>query len=87
MAQIENGESSTSVHAIVRRPRCRCDGYGFFWGSEIRGWRGQPHDRLICRECGKPFLFEQIWHWWKGYKSNEQVQTDFRSGSSGDCER
>lgn len=66
--------NKASVQSVVRRPQCRCNGYGFFWGSEVSGWRGKPHDRLICRDCGRPFWFERIWYWFKGYKSNEQVR-------------
>ena len=66
---MSNDSNEASVQSIVRRPQCRCDGYGFFWGSEILGWRGNPHDRLICRDCGRPFWFERIWYWFKGYKN------------------
>jgi len=53
---------------------CKCDGFGYFFGREIRTWKRRPLDVLECLECGRPSIFQRMWYWWYGYTSNEQVR-------------
>jgi hypothetical protein len=69
--------NEASVQSVVRRPVCRCGGYQFFWGSEIRGWRGKEWDQVSCIDCAGLFWFDKLWLRWYGYTSNEQIQSDF----------
>lgn len=56
--------------------KCKCNGYGFFWFTEIKDWKGKLCDRVICLECGNPFWFEKLYYWYYGYKSNNQIRTN-----------
>jgi hypothetical protein len=67
------------------RSMCRCGGYGFFWGSEIRGWKGSHGAHVVCIQCGRLFWFEKLWYWFMGYRSNDQIQSEFKS-INGKCE-
>jgi len=53
--------------------QCKCHGFGYLYGSEIRGWRGRPSDNLTCRDCGKPSAWQRLLYWWRGYRSNDDV--------------
>lgn len=76
---------------------CKCHGFGFFFGSEIRGWRRRPSDRLTCRDCGKPSAWQRLLYWWYGYRSNDDViespasyvlaNPQFNGGQECDAER
>lgn len=57
----------------MRWSNCECRGWGWFWASEICGWQGKPHKRLVCRRCGHPTILQRLIYWWYGYMSNDQV--------------
>jgi DNA-directed RNA polymerase subunit M/transcription elongation factor TFIIS len=55
------------------RSNCECYGYGWFYGSEIDGWKGKPHQKLLCRKCYKLSFIRKMYYTYKGYLSNSQI--------------
>ena len=37
----------------------QCKGFKFFWGSEIKGYKGDPSDRLPCLRCCSVSIFKR----------------------------
>ena len=72
---------------MAAKINCECSGTGFFYGYEIDGWKGHPHDQVACRECGKPSFTERMLNRMNGYKGNDQIiQKNFGSNGGQACD-
>lgn len=67
-------QEATMTFHLHPKSSCKCGGYRYFWPVEVKGWKGDPLERLICRDCGRPNWYMRLRYWLLGYKSNDQVR-------------